>query len=84
MYRVAPLHNTGRLNGSTQRTNTGQVPARSHEPVDFTDTKLCLLKKHSKKQPISPSNYISNRTGSCSAAALSVESSYRLRKYIAN
>ena len=36
-----------------------------------------VWRQHSKKRQISPSDYWSNRTGSCSAAPLSVQSSYR-------
>ena len=36
-----------------------------------------LWKQHSKKRHISPSDYWSNQTDSCSAAPLSVQSSYR-------
>ena len=35
-----------------------------------------VWRQHSKKHQISPSNYWLNRTGSCSAAPLSVQSSY--------
>ena len=63
-----------------QRTNTGQVPACSKEPVDFTDTKLCKLqlvwRQQGKKRQISPSDYWSNWTGLCSAMPLSVQISY--------
>ena len=36
-----------------------------------------VWRQHSKKRQISPSDYWSNRTGPCSAAPLSVQSSYR-------
>ena len=52
---------------NTQRTNTGQVPACSQEPVDFTDTKLWTLQLVWRQY----------RTGSCSALPLSVQNSYR-------
>ena len=36
-----------------------------------------VLRQHSKKRQISPSDYWSNQTGPCSSAPLSVQSSYR-------
>ena len=72
--------------------NTGQVPACSQEPVDLLIPIMWRLqlawRQHSKKRQISLSDYCSNRTGSCSAAPLSVQNSYpyknilRIRKVL--
>ena len=61
---------------TTQRTNTGQIPACSQEPVDSTDanmveTSTCLETTQQEMTNFTV-RYQSNRTGPCSAAPLSV------------
>ena len=72
------LYNISR---TTQRTNTGQVPACSQEPADFTDTNIVetstCLKTTQQEMTNFTVRYWSNRTGSCSAPPLSVRNSYR-------
>ena len=69
------------ISRTTQRTNTGQVPACSQEPVDFTDTNIVetstCLKTTQQETTNFTVRYWSNRTGSCSAPPLSVRNSYR-------
>ena len=69
------------ISRTTQRTNSGQVPACSQEPVDSTDanmveTSTCLETTQQEMTNFTV-RYRSNRTGSCSAAPLGVQSSYR-------
>ena len=70
----------------TQCTNTGRVPACTKEPVDSTDANIVetstCWRQYNKKRQISPSDYWSNRTGPCSAAPLSVQSSYRYQNIL--
>ena len=72
------LYNISR---TTQRTNTGQVPACSQEPADFTDTNIVETSTCLKTTQQEMTNFIvrywSNRTGSCSAPPLSARNSYR-------
>ena len=56
------------ISGTTKRTNNGQVPTCSQEPVD---SRLQLAwRQHSKKWEILPADYWLNRISPCSAAPL--------------
>ena len=71
---------------TTQRTNSGQIPACSQEPVDSTDanmveTSTCLETTQQEMTNFTV-RYRSNRTGPCSAAPLSVQSSYRYQNIL--
>ena len=74
------------ISRTTQRTNSGQVPACSQEPVDSTDanmveTSTCLETTQQEMTNFTV-RYRSNRTGPCSAAPLSVQSSYRYQNIL--
>ena len=74
------------ISRTTQRTNTGQIPACSQEPVDSTDanmveTSTCLETTQQEMTNFTV-RYRSNRTGPCSAAPLSVQSSYRYQNIL--
>ena len=69
------------ISRTTQRTNTGQIPACSQEPVDSTDaniveTSTCLETTQQEMTNFTVRLLI-DRTGPCSAMPLSVQSSYR-------
>ena len=72
------------ISRTTQRTNSGQVPACSQEPVDSTDanmveTSTCLETTQQEMTNFTVRLLI-DRTGPCSATPLSVQSSYRYQK----
>ena len=74
------------ISRTTQRTNSGQVPACSQEPVDSTDanmveTSTCLETTQQEMTNFTV-RYRSNRTGPCSTAPLSVQSSYRYQNIL--
>ena len=74
------------ISRTTQRTNTGQIPACSQEPVDSTganvvETSTCLETTQQEMTNFTV-RYRSNRTGPCSAAPLSVQSSYRYQNIL--
>ena len=74
------------ISRTTQCTNTGQVPACSQEPVDSTDasiveTSTCLETTQQETTNFTVRLLI-NRTGPCSAALLSVQSSYRYQNIL--
>ena len=74
------------ISRTTQRTNTGQIPACSQEPVDSTDanmveTSTCLETTQQETTNFTV-RYRSNRTGPCSAAPLSVQSSYHYQNIL--
>ena len=74
------------ISRTTQCTNSGQVPACSQEPVDSTDanmveTSTCLETTQQEMTNFTV-RYRSNRTGPCSAAPLSVQSSYRYQNIL--
>ena len=74
------------ISRTTQRTNSGQVPACSQEPVDSTDanmveTSTCLETTQQEMTNFTV-RYRSYRTGPRSAAPLSVQSSYRYQNIL--
>ena len=74
------------ISRTIQRTNSGQVPACSQEPVDSTDanmveTSTCLETAQQEMTNFTV-RYRSNWTGPCSAAPLSVQSSYRYQNIL--
>ena len=68
------------ISRTTQRTNTGQIPACSQEPVDSTDANM--VETTQQEMTNFTIRYRSNRTGPCSAAPLSVQSSYRYQNIL--
>ena len=58
-----------------------QAPNKYQEPVDSADANI-VENTALKKRQISPSDYWSNWTGPCSAAPLSVQSSYRYKNVL--
>ena len=74
------------ISRTTQRTNTGQIPACSQEPVDSTDANMVetstSLETTQQEMTNFTVQYRSNRTGPCSAAPLSVQSSYRYQNIL--
>ena len=74
------------ISRTTQRTNSGQVPACSQEPVDSTDanmveTSTCLETTQQEMTNFTVRLLI-DRIGPCSATPLSVQSSYRYQNIL--
>ena len=74
------------ISRTTQRTNSGQVPACSQEPVDSTDVNMVETSTSLETTQQEMTNFtvrlLIDRTGPCSATPLSVQSSYRYQNIL--